>query len=173
MADEPAPLRLPGEQVVVRDIAADDIADLGAVMACPGVRHWWWDFDITDLDRKFGDPDAHPLAIEHAGHVVGYIQFAEEASAQYHFAGIDIALHDDHQGHGFGRDAVRTLARYLIETRGHHRLTIDPAVANTRAIRCYERVGFTRVGVMRDYERGADGTWHDGLLMELLAPELR
>lgn len=26
--------------------------------------------------------------------------------------------------------------------------------------------------VMRSYERGADGSWHDGLLMELLAAEL-
>jgi aminoglycoside 6'-N-acetyltransferase len=24
---------------------------------------------------------------------------------------------------------------------------------------------------MREYERGADGTWHDGLLMDLLARE--
>jgi aminoglycoside 6'-N-acetyltransferase len=29
------------------------------------------------------------------------------------------------------------------------------------------------VGVMRAYERGDDGTWHDGLLMDLLAGELR
>ena len=28
------------------------------------------------------------------------------------------------------------------------------------------------VGVMRNYERGVDGTWHDGLLMDLLADEL-
>jgi aminoglycoside 6'-N-acetyltransferase len=27
--------------------------------------------------------------------------------------------------------------------------------------------------VMRSYERGPDGTWHDGLLMDLLATELR
>jgi aminoglycoside 6'-N-acetyltransferase len=26
--------------------------------------------------------------------------------------------------------------------------------------------------VLRDYERGPDGTWHDGLLMDLLAGEL-
>jgi aminoglycoside 6'-N-acetyltransferase len=26
--------------------------------------------------------------------------------------------------------------------------------------------------VMRDYERGLDGSWHDGLLMDLLAGEL-
>ena len=58
--------------------------------------------------------------------------------------------------------------RHLFDERGHHRITIDPAAANTRAIRCYEAVGFERVGVMRQYERGDDGTWRDGLLLELL-----
>ena len=51
-------------------------------------------------------------------------------------------------------------------------MSIDPAAANERAIRAYERVGFRRVGVMRAYERGPDGTWHDGLLMDLLRDEL-
>ncbi len=67
---------------------------------------------------------------------------------------------------------MRTLARYLVEERGHHRLTIDPAAENSAAIRAYEKVGFARVGVMREYWRAQDGTWHDGLLMELLASEL-
>lgn len=40
--------------------------------------------------------------------------------------------------------------------------------ANARAIRTYEAVGFRPVGVMRRYERGADGNWHEGLLMDLL-----
>jgi aminoglycoside 6'-N-acetyltransferase len=173
VAGENDAMRLVGERVVVRDIVDGDIAALAAVMACPGVTTWWWDFDITELTAKFGDPDAHPLVVELAGEVVGYMQYSEEQSLQYHFAAIDLALHDDHQGHGLGTDAVRTLARHLFEERGHHRLTIDPALANERAIRCYERVGFRRVGVMREYERGSDGTWHDGLLMELLARELR
>jgi aminoglycoside 6'-N-acetyltransferase len=33
-------------------------------------------------------------------------------------------------------------------------------------------VGLRPVGVLRDYERGPDGTFHDGLLMDLLADEL-
>lgn len=49
---------------------------------------------------------------------------------------------------------------------------IDPAADNTAAIRCYRKVGFRPVGIMRRYERGKDGTWHDNLLMELLADEL-
>ena len=87
-------------------------------------------------------------------------------------AGIDIFLSSRPQGRGIGTDAVRTLARYLIDVRGHHRLTIDPAASNTRAIRTYEKVGFKPVGVMRQYERGVNGTYHDGLLMDLLRGEL-
>jgi len=65
-------------------------------------------------------------------------------------------------------EAVRLLARFLFEQRGHHRITIDPAAANEPAIRCYAKVGFRPVGIMRQYERGPDGTFHDGLLMDLL-----
>jgi aminoglycoside 6'-N-acetyltransferase len=85
---------------------------------------------------------------------------------------VDIFLTTTRQDQGLGRDAIRTLARYLIDERGHHRLSIDPAADNLRAIRAYEAVGFRRVGVLRRYERGPDGTWHDGVLMDLLAEEL-
>jgi aminoglycoside 6'-N-acetyltransferase len=61
---------------------------------------------------------------------------------------------------------------YAIELNGHHRLTIDPAADNPAAIRAYTKVGFRPVGVQRRAERGADGTWHDSLLMDLLAEEL-
>ena len=67
---------------------------------------------------------------------------------------------------------MRTLARYLFAERGHHRLTIDPAATNEPAIRCYQRLGFRPVGIMRRYERGPDGIWHDGLLMDLLSSDL-
>jgi aminoglycoside 6'-N-acetyltransferase len=61
----------------------------------------------------------------------------------------------------------------LIDERGHHRITIDPAASNPAAIRAYEKAGFEPVGVMRRYERDADGKgWHDGLLMELVVPDL-
>jgi RimJ/RimL family protein N-acetyltransferase len=101
------------------------------------------------------------------------IQYAEEPEPQYRHASIDVFLDPAVHNRGLGRDAVSTLARHLIEDRGHHRITIDPAVDNLPAIRCYAAVGFRPVGVMRRYERdAAGGGWHDGLLMDLLAGEL-
>ena len=67
---------------------------------------------------------------------------------------------------------MRTLAQHLCVDLGHHRLTIDPAVDNAAAIRSYSKVGFRPVGVMRAYERGADDSWHDNLLMDLLREDL-
>jgi aminoglycoside 6'-N-acetyltransferase len=112
-------------------------------------------------------------AIEVDGALVGCVQTVEEDEPDYRHAAIDLFLDTDHQGRGLGPEAIRLVARYLFEVRGHHRLTIDPAAANTRAMAAYQRVGFRPVGVMRKYERGPDGTWHDGLLMDLLAGELQ
>ena len=67
---------------------------------------------------------------------------------------------------------MRTLVSWLIDVRGHHRVTVDPAAANARAIHVYEKLGFRPVGVLRRYERVADGSWRDALLMELLAEDL-
>ncbi len=88
------------------------------------------------------------------------------------YAGIDLFLAARAQGRGLGRAAIRAVARWLIDERGHHRLTIDPAAANERAIRAYTALGFRPVGTLRQYERRPDGSWVDGLLMELLADEL-
>jgi aminoglycoside 6'-N-acetyltransferase len=118
------------------------------------------------------EPDVVPWIIEHEGRVVGYIQDWEETDPDYRHAGIDLFLSTRAQGQGLGPDAIRTLAAYLFDERGHHRLTIDPVAANEHAIRAYARVGFRPVGVMRAYQRTRDGGWEDGLLMEMLAGDL-
>jgi aminoglycoside 6'-N-acetyltransferase len=85
---------------------------------------------------------------------------------------IDLFLGVPWQGRGLGTDTVRTLARHLVQECGHHRVVIDPELENERAVRCYEKVGFKRVGVLRRYSLGPDGLWHDGLLLDLLAGDL-
>ncbi len=119
-----------------------------------------------------GRNDVVVFAVEHEGEVIGLAQIYEEPDPDNRHAGIDLFLGSPYQRQGLGTDTVRTLARHLVRERGHHRLVIDPVVENERAIRCYERVGFKPVGIMRRYERGGDGVWRDNLLLDLLAEEL-
>ncbi len=163
-----------GAHVTVRPGHTDDVDALCAIRAEPSVARWWGQPEPRDevaADLR-GSDDGALLVIEVAGKVAGGIQYHQELSPQYRHAGIDIYLGARWQGQGLGAEAIRLLARFLFEQRGHHRLTIDPAVANTRAIAAYAKVGFRPVGVMRQYERGSDGAWHDGLLMDLLRDEL-
>lgn len=164
---------LRGERVTLRPITLEDAPRLAEIAAEPEIARWWLGLTEDDLRDKAGpDEEAMVFVIEESGDVIGLVEAVEENEPDYRHAGIDIFVTAARRGQGLGADTIRALARHLFEDRGHHRITIDPAVANERAIRAYERVGFKRVGIMRRYERGVDGEWHDGLLLDLLPEEM-
>jgi aminoglycoside 6'-N-acetyltransferase len=144
------------------------MAALAALVRSPSVAEWWG--TPGDRDDLLQDGDAFVVEVD--GEVAGWLGFAEEAEPEYQHVGLDIVLAQQFQDRGLGSEALRTVIRWFAGERGHHRFTIDPAVANERAIRAYEAVGFRTVGVLRKYERGSDGEWHDGLLMDLLVEEI-
>ena len=156
--------------VVVRPLVAGDADELVRIHLTPEVLRWW---DVPDDGFPWrDDPDETRLTIEADGAVAGMIQFFEELTPKYRHANIDVFVDPRLHGRGVGTEAVRQVVRLLVDGRGHHRITIDPALANTAAIRAYEKAGFRPVGIMRRYERDVGGTgWHDGLLMEFLADE--
>ena len=158
-------------RLVLRPLAEGDEAELLRIHRTPQVLRWW---DAPAEGFPWDEPESTRWTIEVDGKVAGLIQFSQEPEPKYRHASIDLFLDPTLHGHGLGTEAVRRVVRHLIHDRGHHRVTIDPAVANTAAIRAYEKAGFRRVGVMRRYERDVGGGgWHDGLLMELLAGEER
>lgn len=166
-------MELRGEHVLLRPLRGADVAVLAGIARQPGFARWWTGLDEAELRRLTdGAAGVVAFAIEVDSDVAGLAQYHEEEDPEYRHAGLDLALGEGWQGRGLGTDAVRTLARHLVGERGHHRLVVDPAADNARAIRCYTKVGFRPVGTLREYERAPDGSWHDGLLMDLLSRDL-
>jgi RimJ/RimL family protein N-acetyltransferase len=73
---------------------------------------------------------------------------------------------------GYGTDAMRVLCRFGFEIMNLHRIQLDVYGNNPRAIRVYEKVGFTREVTKRQalYKYGR---YHDVHVMGLLEGELR
>lgn len=161
--------------MTLRPLREEDLREIVAILSEPEAALWWGEADEESLREDYlGEPgDDHAFAVELEGELIGIAAYWEENEPDYRHAGMDIALAAEHRGGGLGQDALRALARHLISERGHWRLTIDPDAENVRAIRSYEALGFRPVGIMRRVERRSDGEFRDGLLMDLLAEELR
>jgi aminoglycoside 6'-N-acetyltransferase len=165
---------LEGSHVRLRLATESDIPALVPIRETAEVfAHWRGGDDLAAaIKEDLAETDSTGYVIELDSRVVGWIQWSAEEEPDYRHANIDIYLDPAVHGRGHGTDAVRTMARHLIVDHGHHRLEIDPAADNPAAIRCYRKVGFRPVGIQRQSERGSDGTWHDSLLMDMLAEEL-
>ncbi|WP_298325258.1 GNAT family protein [Haloactinopolyspora sp.] len=162
---------LSGESVMLRPVVADDVPVLVHIMSTPEVRQWWDAADLVD-DWPLADSSATRLTIVTGRRIAGMIQYWENEDPRDRHAGIEIFIDPDLHGRGLGRDAIRTLARYLFDQLGHHRLVIDPAATNETAIRCCAAVGFRPVGMMHGRERHTSSV-RDGMVMDLLSTELR
>ena len=98
-------------------------------MAAPGVREWWGTPDPPEREREGLRNDGAAFALEVDGELAGWLGFNEESEPDYRHAALDIALAPPYQDRGLGPEALRTAIRWLAEERGHHRFTIDPALA--------------------------------------------
>jgi aminoglycoside 6'-N-acetyltransferase len=166
------PPELRGERVLLRPVVRADVPALRAFLDEPAVGAWWPP-PPPEEDFPFDEPELVVLAITVEGALAGLIQYLEELEPDYRHAAIDVFLGSAFHGRGLGPDAVATVVRHLILDRGHHRVTIDPTVANARAVAAYRRVGFRDVGILREHEFDrSSGTWRNGLLMDLLASDL-
>ncbi len=132
-------------------------------LAAPHLQEWWGDpaAAAAEIEATLADPSTDPYLVTVDGRPLAYIQLYrphDEASHPYadqppRTGGIDQSIgnaSDLGQGHG------PAFIRRFVEARfdeGYTRIVTDPDPANARAIRAYEKAGFTALGE-RDTEFG-------------------
>jgi RimJ/RimL family protein N-acetyltransferase len=134
-----------------------------------------WNYPVTRAEQERqiaaasgGDPAAKSFAIETlAGELIGEtgIRKIDWMSRKALFF-ITIG-EKTFWGKGCGTDALKLVMRLAFATMNLNRLWLTVLAHNQRAIRCYEKCGFKREGLLRQ-ESFVDGVYHDVLLMGAL-----
>ncbi len=67
-------------------------------------------------------------------------------------------------GKGYGTDAVNTLCNFCFDSLGLHKIYLYVFESNARAIRCYEKAGFSVEGRLKEHHF-FNGSFEDVLVM--------
>jgi aminoglycoside 6'-N-acetyltransferase len=136
-----------------RPMTADDLPLIRRWLETPHVAEWWHDpaeqFELVSSD--LGHPDMAQLIVAAQARPFAYLQcynlsawdagFGEQPAGT---RGLDQFIGEqDMLGRGHGSAFIRAFAERLL-ANGTPRVVIDPAPANARAIRAYEKAGFQR-----------------------------
>jgi len=152
---------LQGEKTRLRPLREDDLALVQRWFNTPEVRHWLHQSDRPDatleaVREHFWRPVAEGRAvawvIEAAGgRPVGTLRLLEIDS---HHGRAELAISIGDSGHwsrGLGTDAVQQALTYAFQTLDLRRVGLITDADNARGIRCYEKAGFVREGLLRQH----------------------
>jgi RimJ/RimL family protein N-acetyltransferase len=165
-----------------RLLTEEDLPTLLEWLQRPHLAGWWEGCDsLEELKEEYlplmdERPQTKGYIASLDGTSIGYIQsyvamdagdgwWAEERDPGVR--GIDQFLADEGQlGRGIGTQMVRSFTALLFEDPAVTRIQADPSPQNERAIRCYEKAGFRKAGMIETpdgkamlmvLERGLDG----------------
>jgi len=151
-----APLR--GETVGLRAIHETDLPLLVRWMNDPEVRHWLHHSERPDATvdaevrvrfglEQQGLPNLVWMIETLEGRPVGHVGLLHPPR------GAELAIsigETDAWSKGYGTDAIRAVLRHAFAELNLHRVYLFTDADNARGIRCYEKCGFVREGLMRE-----------------------
>ena len=132
---------------------------------------------LAELERWFaalqevpGYPNKYFIIETEEGTTIGRI-FYEHLDTRHHRAEVGIHIGEkEYWEKGYGTDAMIAFLDYLFNELGLHRVYLRIQSYNTRAIRCYEKCGFTQEGILRQ-NTFTRGKYYDDLMMSILRDE--
>lgn len=147
-----------------RPLSAEDLPRLHEWVQRPHVAQWWENpRSLNGIRQEYlpvvqGTESTRAYVAYEAAQPVGFIQsyvvvdsgdgwWPEETDPGAR--GIDQFLLDEHRlGQGLGTAMIRAFLAHLFADPHVTAVQTDPAPHNARAVRCYEKAGFRRVGVV-------------------------
>ncbi|HEY3107336.1 MAG TPA: GNAT family protein [Chloroflexota bacterium] len=157
--DEPALEIAAGERVILRELTRGDVDEMARWPRFDESELQWANIELGTprerdawYERSRSNPTRRRFTIfARDGRAVGTIGL-RNIDFRFGEGTLGIIVNAGDVGGGYGTDAVRTIVRFAFERLGLRKVYLDVAEGNDRARRCYDRVGFVRIGQHRGPE---------------------
>lgn len=154
-----------GPLATLRAATTADLEPLVSILSEPEVAEWWVGYTPDRVRRDFLEEPACRI-IEVEGNCAGALLVFRGEDLEYPTTVIHLFLATRFRGRRIGEEALALAIRAEFAA-GISRITLDPNIHNVGAIRSYERLGFRRIGVLRDYQVRPGGHLEDALFLDL------
>lgn len=161
--------------ILIRALEPEDMADLTEAWNQPLSIRGTLQLPFTSREarrkRMAASETGHTrLVAVIDGKVIGMVGLHPELNLRRaHAASIGMAVHDAYAGRGAGTALMEAVVDQADRWLNLRRLELTVYSDNARAIALYERFGFEREGLLRDYA-WRDGAYVDAITMARLRP---
>jgi RimJ/RimL family protein N-acetyltransferase len=157
-----------GANLMLRAASVDDLDAVMAIERTSGFERWVGRSSAAEHRAMMADANAAYLVGEADGAVVAFaiLRDLNDPHGNRYLKRVAVARPDQ----GVGGAFLEQVIDWAFNRAGAHRFWLDCFSHNARAQRVYEKLGFTRDGVLREAYLGADGVRRDLTMMALTRP---
>jgi diamine N-acetyltransferase len=156
-------------ELTLRRASADDLGAIMATERTPGFELWVGRSSEAEHRAMMAEANYAYLVGEKSGAIVAFaiLRDLEDPHGILYLKRVAVAPTDA----GLGGAFLKLVTAWVFSRDRVHRFWLDCFAHNARAQRVYEKLGFTRDGVLREAYLGADGVRRDLTLMALTRPQ--
>lgn len=136
-------------------------------------RAYWSSYVAAVQDDAFGGRAHRFIAtLRESRRIIASVNVTNVVRGVFECAVLGYSVDVEHQGRGYGKEAVGEIVNWCFFSLGLHRVEANYQPNNERSGRLLKSLGFVEEGFAKDY-LFIDGAWRDHVLTAKIRPDAR